>query len=76
MYSGYAILKLSPEVIESCQDMHAAMEAFMKQSTDEKAKFATKMDDTPYSPNQYHGYSKMKGLKEQFMVLTFHALCR
>ncbi|XP_062514336.1 uncharacterized protein LOC134189953 [Corticium candelabrum] len=65
---GYAIVKLSPEVIKACQDMHIAMATFMKQSADEKAKFATKTDDLLYSPNQYHGYSKMKGLKEQFMV--------
>jgi isopenicillin N synthase-like dioxygenase len=65
---GYAVLKLSQEVVCACQNMHAAMEAFMKQPDEEKAKFATKTDDTKYSPNQYHGYSKMKGLKEQFMV--------
>lgn len=73
---GYAIVKLSPEVIKACQDMHIAMATFMKQSADEKAKFATKTDDLLYSPNQYHGYSKMKGLKEQFMVVTFHITVR
>ena len=71
MRAGYAVLKLSQDVVQSCQNMHSAMQAFMKQPAQEKAKFATKTDDARYSPNQYHGYSKMKGLKEQFMVETF-----
>jgi hypothetical protein len=49
--------------------------AFCKLPIEEKAKFAkvennTLMEDTKWTPNQFHGYSRMEGLKEQFMVIT------
>jgi len=45
-----------------------SLDAFFSQRLEEKAKFATLYDDSTYSPNQYHGYSRMEGLKEQYMI--------
>ncbi len=53
----------------------SALEAFCSRPIEEKALYAkienkTKMDDSKWTPNQFHGYSRMEGLKEQFMVIN------
>jgi len=42
--------------------------AFCNQSMEEKTKFAITMDNSKWTPNQFHGYSRMEGLKEQYMI--------
>ncbi len=53
-----------------------ALELFCRLNLVDKAKYAqlenqTKMDDSTFTPNQFHGYSRIEGLKEQFMVGFF-----
>eukprot|EP01119_Soliformovum_irregulare_P000448 TRINITY_DN10309_c0_g1_i2.p1 TRINITY_DN10309_c0_g1~~TRINITY_DN10309_c0_g1_i2.p1 ORF type:complete len:241 (+),score=57.61 TRINITY_DN10309_c0_g1_i2:36-758(+) len=66
---GYALVELPRDVRRNYADFALALKAFCEQSQEEKARFATMMpDSTKWSPNQFHGYSKMEGLKEQYMI--------
>lgn len=70
---GYAIVPISPDLTRIYGEFAESLALFCKQPLEEKLKFAqlkngTKMDDSRFTPNQYHGYSQMLGLKEQFMI--------
>eukprot|EP01112_Ceratiomyxa_fruticulosa_P015827 TRINITY_DN470_c0_g1_i4.p1 TRINITY_DN470_c0_g1~~TRINITY_DN470_c0_g1_i4.p1 ORF type:complete len:413 (+),score=81.41 TRINITY_DN470_c0_g1_i4:1941-3179(+) len=66
---GYALALVDEPFIELRDGFQLALQAFCEQPLEtEKFKFAIKSDDTPHSPNQFHGYSRMEGLKEQFMI--------
>eukprot|EP00026_Physarum_polycephalum_P003733 Phypoly_transcript_03747.p1 GENE.Phypoly_transcript_03747~~Phypoly_transcript_03747.p1 ORF type:complete len:611 (+),score=151.66 Phypoly_transcript_03747:440-2272(+) len=66
---GYAIIELPTEVSDAYSDFHAAFEAFSQSPLEHKQKYATQQFDTnAHSPNQFHGFSVVDGLKEQFMM--------
>eukprot|EP01117_Protostelium_nocturnum_P006975 TRINITY_DN2502_c0_g1_i3.p1 TRINITY_DN2502_c0_g1~~TRINITY_DN2502_c0_g1_i3.p1 ORF type:complete len:270 (-),score=94.90 TRINITY_DN2502_c0_g1_i3:55-864(-) len=68
---GYALIQLSETVMETYDNFSRSLDAFFNQSLEEKSKFATKMmgpSNQQFTPNQYHGYSRLEGLKEQFMI--------
>jgi len=41
---------------------------FVNKTILKKIKYAKTYDNSKYSPNQFHGYSRMQGLKEQYMI--------
>ena len=70
---GYAVVSLAPATMRTYDDFYKALALFCNQPLAEKLKFAqlkngTKMDDSTFTPNQFHGYSQMQGLKEQLMI--------
>src|SRR5690606_37283415 len=65
---GYAVVPLPEKTTKLYSDFHEAFECFSHSSEDNKRTFATLFTDDKYSPNQFHGYSEVAGLKEQFMM--------
>jgi len=68
---GYAVVP----VHEATQNLFSAFlsdfEAFSAMPLEDKHPFAvTQFDPAKHSPNQLHGFSRIDGLKEQFMVTT------
>jgi len=66
---GYAIVELTDQVIDTYSRFIHSFESFCHQDATTKAKYATlfTQNDT-FSPNQFHGFSVVSGLKEQFMM--------
>lgn len=65
---GYAVVKLDGDMKNAYTKFAIDFDAFCSQPIEEKAKFATKFTSIKHSPDQFHGYSRMEGLKEQYMV--------
>jgi len=65
---GYAIVKLDKEVTELYSAFHKAFECFSHSEEEHRKKYATLFSQDKYSPNQFHGFSVVAGLKEQFMM--------
>jgi len=65
---GYALIPLDEDLKKVYADFALSLKAFCDQDISEKVKFATLMDNSKYTPNQFHGYSRMEGLKEQYMI--------
>mmetsp|Transcript_798 Transcript_798/g.1199 ORF Transcript_798/g.1199 Transcript_798/m.1199 type:complete len:395 (+) Transcript_798:36-1220(+) len=65
---GYGIVPLSPATRTSYDQFCFSFEEFCRLDLIEKADYALKQFcPGKHSPNQYHGFSKVGGLKEQFM---------
>jgi len=66
---GYALVHLDESAQSLYSDFHIAFEEFSALPKSEKGKFASlQFEPSQHSPNQLHGYSEIKGLKEQFMM--------
>ena len=65
---GYAVIKLPENLKQSYAKFAIALDEFCNKPLSQKAEYATKFDNSTYTPNQFHGYSRMEGLKEQYMV--------
>jgi len=66
---GYCVVRLDDAMLSLYSQFHSAFEKFVALPTAEKEKYAyLQFDPSVYSPNQYHGYSVVHGLKEQFMM--------
>lgn len=71
---GYCIVRLGVRDATTYAAFHADWQSFCALPSADKEHFAQlQFDRDPgtYSPNQFHGYSRMHGLKEQFMLRAF-----
>jgi hypothetical protein len=67
---GYCIVSVDDEYLQLSSAFHSTFEEFCALPEEEKHKFAfLQFDPNTHSPNQYHGFSTVDGLKEQFMVI-------
>lgn len=68
---GYCVVVLEEEHLSLYSDFHSTFESFVHSPQKYKEQFAfMQFDPNSHSPNQYHGFSVVEGLKEQFMVCT------
>mmetsp|Transcript_14072 Transcript_14072/g.17743 ORF Transcript_14072/g.17743 Transcript_14072/m.17743 type:complete len:128 (+) Transcript_14072:161-544(+) len=66
---GYAVVKVSQELYSCYSAFHAVWEEFSALPQEEKSRYAVQQfNQRTNSPNQYHGFSVVRGLKEQFML--------
>ena len=66
---GYAIIPLEQDTYETYNLFHTAFEQFSHQDLRQKSLVALQQfDHQDFSPNQYHGFSMVDGLKEQWMM--------
>jgi len=73
---GYAVFRLNEETKKVYSDFAVSLAMFCHQPLEEKAKYATLMEssnNSVFTPNQFHGYSRMEGLKEQFALMVLVA---
>lgn len=82
--SGYGVVRVGDDVRLPALAMDAAMRAFSHQNEEEKVRYVTisgdrtapgggdngssKEEKQRHSPNEFHGFARVEGLKEQFMV--------
>jgi len=66
---GYAVVKVTATVQSLYGDFLESFEKFMEQREAEKTSYAmVQFEKDKHSPNQYHGYSLVGNLKEQYML--------
>ncbi len=66
---SYAIVELPPAASEAYSRFHDVFEEFSRQDEAHKLPYAfQQFSPQMHSPNQFHGFSVMEGLKEQFMM--------
>lgn len=67
---GYAVVHLPSETTELYSQFHSGFEEFSHSDPANKQLFATlySKEAKKHSPNQYHGYSMVAGLKDQYMM--------
>eukprot|EP01118_Nematostelium_gracile_P003016 TRINITY_DN1345_c0_g1_i1.p2 TRINITY_DN1345_c0_g1~~TRINITY_DN1345_c0_g1_i1.p2 ORF type:complete len:347 (-),score=93.09 TRINITY_DN1345_c0_g1_i1:100-1140(-) len=65
---GYTVIEIPPEVSDLYSRFHSVFEEFSRTDNEHKQKYATLYDKSSFSPNQFHGFSVVAGLKEQFML--------
>jgi len=71
--SGYALIELPEQITDTYTEFHDAFVAFSRAPEEDKERYASKQFEQgnktkKFSPNQFHGFSVMSGLKEQFMM--------
>jgi hypothetical protein len=65
---GYGLVRLEKGTRDAYDSFFSSFEEFCDGSMEEKAAYALhQFDADEHSPNQYHGFSVVSGLKEQFM---------
>lgn len=66
---GYCILQLDNDTRRLYDEFLNGYQCFCDSSLEHKRRFATlQFEQSANSPNQYHGYSQVDGLKSQFMM--------
>jgi len=66
---GYCLFPLDDMSLGLYSSFHDAFEKFSALPVPDKQRYAhLQFDKASYSPNQYHGFSVVEGLKEQFMM--------
>lgn len=66
---GYAIIRLCESLTNNYSLFHSAWEEFSASKEENKVQYAIQQfEPKNNSPNQYHGFSVVGGLKEQFML--------
>jgi len=65
---GYAVVKISEKMTHLYSQFHQSFEIFSHSTEEHKKTYATLFTKDTFSPNQFHGFSVVTGLKEQFMM--------
>ena len=67
---GYAVVELQESIINCYSDFHSIWEEWTSNNLEMKSKYAIYQfgEDNNRTPNQYHGFSVVDKLKEQFMI--------
>jgi len=66
---GFCVCELSDEVLKTYSSFHKIFEYFSASDFSVKSPYALQQfNPLPHAPNQYHGFSRIDGLKEQFMM--------
>ena len=69
LYRSYAIVPLEPKTRQLYDEFHSEFAKWCKEPLSEKIKYAfLQFNKSVHSPNQFHGYSEVDGLKEQLML--------
>jgi hypothetical protein len=65
---GYCLVTLDAETEACYSDFHADWLAFCADENEKIKAAQLQFEQATHSPNQYHGYSQVQHLKEQFMM--------